>query len=147
MQELFSLSSIISYGAIVRNDSDMSILACFGHSWGSNQSKIAEVQALRATLFWLSNCNLSHVNIELDSKLVVDVVLFVKEDMSEFSHLVHDCRYIFQQRSDWSLSWIRRQANTAAYLLARKLVPPSGLFVLIFWVISYFLLFFRFFSL
>lgn len=76
------------------------ISACSGHSWGSNQSNIAEAQALRATRFWLSNCNMSYVDIELHLKLVVDTVLSDKDDMSEFGQLVHDCRHFFQQRSN-----------------------------------------------
>lgn len=43
---------------------------------------------------------MSNVDDELNSKIMVDDVLFDKEDFFEFGELVYDWRYLFQQRFD-----------------------------------------------
>lgn len=55
------------------------------------------------------------------------MVCSAHEDFSIFGQLVVDCKFLSQQWSNWTLSWVRRQANLAAHLLAGKAILFSSL--------------------
>lgn len=77
---------------------------------------MAEALTLHESLIWLTAHCTDLVDVELDSKGVVDVVMSQYDDFLEFDQLIHDCSSLLRQRSNWILSWIRRQANMIAHM-------------------------------
>jgi len=59
------------------------------------------------------------VHVELDCKLVVDNIIDRSNNHSEFGNIMATCRAMLQQNSNFTICFVRRQANYVAYSLAR----------------------------
>jgi len=62
----------------------------------------------------------TRVSIELDCKLVVDGIKGCPIQRTEFSARLRACKRIMQSLPNFRISFIRRQANNVAHLLARE---------------------------
>jgi len=80
----------------------------------------AEAMGLREAILWLGQLGLSKVRIELDRKLVVDSIFDRTNNQSEFGNIIHMCRSLLQQFSNFKISFVRRQVNYVAHGLARE---------------------------
>jgi len=80
----------------------------------------AEAMGLREAILWLGQLGLSKVQIELDGKLVVDNILNRTNNQSDFGNIIHMCRSLLQQFSNFKINFVRKQANYVAHGLARE---------------------------
>jgi hypothetical protein len=68
---------------------------------------------------WLQDLGFSNVVIELDCKLVVDGIRGKLNFLTEFGTMLFACKASLSSLSNVRISFIRRQANNVAHLLAR----------------------------
>ena len=80
----------------------------------------AEAMGLRDAILWLGQLGLSKVQIELDSKLVVESILDRTNSQSEFGTIINICRSLLEQFSNFKISFVMRQANYVVHGLARE---------------------------
>ena len=64
---------------------------------GISTSIIAEFWALRDSLTLASQLGITHLAVELDAKVVVDLILSRKTPNSSYTSLLNDCRYLLGQ--------------------------------------------------
>ena len=64
---------------------------------GISTSIIAEFWALRDGLMLASQLGITHLAMEFDAKVVVDLILSRKTPNSSYTSLLNDCRYLLQQ--------------------------------------------------
>ena len=69
----------------------------------------SEALALVAALNWAEAMGFHHVIFEVDSKINADAI-----------HLVNRCKRILLQHTDYSIRFVRRQANGTAHVLAKE---------------------------
>jgi hypothetical protein len=62
----------------------------------------------------------TRVSVELDCKLVMDGMKGSPIQRTEFSAILCACKRIMQSLPNFRISFIRRQANNVAHLLARE---------------------------
>ncbi|XP_074341872.1 uncharacterized protein LOC141679267 [Apium graveolens] len=79
----------------------------------------AEALAILEGLQWLLSMNHTRVTIESDSMLAVRALQGVQENLLEVGHVLNACRTILDSNSGYSISWVKRQANRVAHLLAK----------------------------
>jgi ribonuclease HI len=106
-------------GICLRDDKGDFIRAQTLWSYGNPLSHEAEAWGLKTTIFWLRNLGYSSVVIELDCKLVVDDINNKLNFCTEFGMLLYACKTSLFALSNFMISFIRRQANNVAHLLAR----------------------------
>lgn len=70
-------------------------------------------------IWWLGQLGLSKVCIELDCKLVIDIIVDRWNNHSECGNIMAICRVMLQHFLNFKLSFIRRQANFIAHSLIR----------------------------
>ena len=72
---------------------------------GITTSIIAEFWALRDGLTLASQLGITHLAVELDAKVVVDLILSRKIPNSLYTSLLSDCRYLLGQLGSFSGPW------------------------------------------
>jgi ribonuclease HI len=86
---------------------------------GSPLPHEAEAWSLKEALHWIENLGYTNVSIELDCKLVVDGVVGNPNSQTEFGAILSVCKAMLSLLQNLRISFIRRQANNVAHLLAR----------------------------
>lgn len=109
-----------AFGCLIRDDKGSFLAGCGGHLMHSIDPKIAEAMAFREALSWLKKRGVSNVFIELDSLSVVQAVQSPKQDISYFGSIIDDCSTILKDLGSFMIYFVRRSANVAVHLIARK---------------------------
>ena len=86
---------------------------------GLPQPKEAEARGLKEAIKWLGTMRFSRVSIELDCKQVVDDISSNFSTNSIFGAILNTCKPSLMNHQNFKISFIRRQANNVAHLLAR----------------------------
>ena len=89
---------------------------------GVTTSIIAEFWALRDGLRLASQMGITHLAVELDAKVIVDLVLSRKTPNSSYTSLLNCCRYLLNQFLRTRISHIFRETEEPT-ALPRELVP------------------------
>ncbi|XP_062079742.1 uncharacterized protein LOC133784393 [Humulus lupulus] len=110
----------IEFGVVVRNDKGKVLVSLTVPSPGNFTSSIAEGQTLLHALKWCLIVSLPISCVEVDSKVIVDNIMFSDEDLSPLSDIVREIRNSLSSFLRITLSYVPRQANTLAHKLARK---------------------------
>ncbi|KAK2404967.1 hypothetical protein QL285_054266 [Trifolium repens] len=116
---IFKEQNCYGAGMCIRDDKGNFIRAQTLWSYGNPLPHEAEAWGLKAAIFWLRNLGYSSVVIELDCKLVVDGITGKLNFRTEFGMLLYACKASLFALSNFRISFIRRQANNVAHLLAR----------------------------
>ena len=80
---------------------------------------IAEFWALRDGLMLALKLGITHLLVELDAKVIVDLVLSRKPSNSPYSSLLNDCRFLLSQLQQVRINHAFREANCYADSLAK----------------------------
>ena len=70
-------------------------------------------------LHWIKTFGFINVSIELDCKLVVDGIVGNPNSQTEFGAILSVCKAMLLLLQNLRISFIKRQANNVAHLLAR----------------------------
>ena len=79
--------------------------------FGIASSVTAELWALKDGLQLAFQLGISHILVELDAKIVVDLLHSSKAPINSFSSLLNDCRYLLRQFHQARIRHIFREAN------------------------------------
>jgi len=87
---------------------------------------LREALGLLSSMYWVRDLQLGIVDIELDSKTVVDSLYGSKSGVSNFSALINDCRRLLASGLVTSVRFIRRQTNEAAHSFTRVVLRHAS---------------------
>ena len=87
---------------------------------GVTTSINAEFWALRDGFRLASQMGITHLAVELDAKVIVDLVLSRKTPNSSYTSLLNDYRYLLNQFQPTKIRHVYREANRGADCLAKK---------------------------
>lgn len=87
---------------------------------GVTTSIIVEFWALRDGLRLASQMGITHLAVELDAKVIVDLVLSRNTPNSSYTSLLNDCRFLLNQFQRTKIGHVFREANRGADCLAKK---------------------------
>ena len=80
----------------------------------------AAAEALAAMAIQLAReLGLSQINMEGDAKMITEAVKSNAPHWSKWGHLIDDIRYRFQNFTQWTMAYVKRDANQAAHMVAR----------------------------
>ena len=71
----------------------------------------------------------ANVVFECDAKVVVDAIHAATVDLSEFGAVIVECKSLLLQGCNYSVQFVRRQANIAAHSLARASRLHAGFYI------------------
>ena len=74
---------------------------------------------MKDELMLASQLDITQLLVELDAKVVVDLMLSSKSSNNSFLALLNDCRYLFRQFNQVKISHVYREANRCADHLAK----------------------------
>ena len=86
---------------------------------GFTSSIAAEFWALKDGLMLASQLGITQLLVELDAKVVVDLILSSKSSNNSFSALLNDCRYLLCQFNQVRINHDYREANRCTNHLAK----------------------------
>ncbi|XP_075499452.1 uncharacterized protein LOC142537854 [Primulina tabacum] len=78
-----------------------------------------EAMGLLEALSWVRRLGLKKVYFEMDAKVVVEAIKSSGIDIFEFGSIVQSCKDIIRCKHEFSISFIRRQANECDHTLAK----------------------------
>eukprot|EP00257_Ricinus_communis_P027818 XP_025015232.1 uncharacterized protein LOC112536661 [Ricinus communis] len=116
---VFTASGRSGFGMVIRDSAGSFVMGADGSSPGLFNVKLAEAIGLREAVQWVLSLGRSNVIFEYDAKVVVDAVLSGAADLFEFGAVIADCRLLLQHGCNYSVQFIRKQANLVAHSLAR----------------------------
>lgn len=79
----------------------------------------AEAQGVLEALKWIIELGVHEVELESDSKLTVNAIVGNTPNYLEVGNILQECRELMKDRPDLMVSFVRKQANRVAHLLAR----------------------------
>ena len=97
---------------------------------GISKSIIAEFWALRDGVMLASQLGITHLVVELDAKVVVDLILSRKTPNSSYTSLLNDCRYLLWQFQQTVIRHVFREVNRGANCLAKGACSLTSDFVI-----------------
>ncbi|KAL8490927.1 hypothetical protein ACS0TY_022801 [Phlomoides rotata] len=118
---------------ILRDDTDCFLLArtlCF---LGNFRAEEAETIDLYEALSWIKSIGLEYVVVEMDAKLVMDVVNKGEQDESIFGCYVSPCNELFGSFNSLSIHFMYCTVNEVTHSFARASISYLSLHV---WVES-----------
>ena len=98
---------------------------------GISTSIIAEFWALRDGLMLASRLGITHLAMEFDAKVVVDLILSRKTPNSSYTSLLNNCRYLLGQFQRTVIKHVFREANRGADNLAKGACSLTSDFVVL----------------
>ncbi|XP_075649790.1 putative ribonuclease H protein At1g65750 isoform X3 [Castanea sativa] len=98
---------------------------------GISTSIIAEFWALRDGLTLASQLGITHLAVELDAKVIGDLVLSRKTSNNSYTSLLNDCRYFLGQFQQTTVKHVFREANRGADSLAKGACSLTSDFVVL----------------
>jgi len=93
---------------------------------GLPQPNEAEARDLKESINWLGNLRFPMVSIELDCKQVVDDSSSNLSTNSMFGVILNRCKVSLLNHQNFNPSFIRKQANNSAHLLAKVLLSYTS---------------------
>ncbi|KAK9990873.1 hypothetical protein SO802_025858 [Lithocarpus litseifolius] len=94
-------------------------------------SIIAEFWALRDGLTLASQLGITHLAVELDAKVVVDLILPRKTPKCLYTSILNDCMYLLEKFQQTVIRHVFREANRGADSLAKGACSLSSDFVVL----------------
>ncbi|KAF5463191.1 hypothetical protein F2P56_019127 [Juglans regia] len=109
----------MSIGIVIRDSSgDVQVMLAAPRSFVPS-AYIAECYALLRAVSLCQELGFELVEYESDAKNVVDAINSNSSDMSWPGQIIEDIRLIMASHQTWKLSFIRREGNQAAYVMAK----------------------------
>ena len=115
-------------GGLIRDSCGKWIKGYMRHI-GISTSIIAEFWAFRDGLMLASQLGITHLAVELDAKVVVDLVLSSKTPNNSYTSLLNDCRHLLRQFQQTVIGHVFREANRGADCLAKGACSLTSDFV------------------
>uniref|UniRef100_A0A803PV21 Reverse transcriptase n=1 Tax=Cannabis sativa TaxID=3483 RepID=A0A803PV21_CANSA len=123
---IFEAENCFGVGIIIRDQAGYLVEAVSTRKIGVVTPEIAEVIGVKEALSWIKNHDLSDVEIESDSLVVVQAINGEVQMPSQFGMIVQDCRLMISTLNNVLISFVKRSANKAAHCVARKSCFLSG---------------------
>ncbi|XP_075662951.1 uncharacterized protein LOC142632433 [Castanea sativa] len=98
---------------------------------GVATSIIAEFRALRDGLLLASQLGINRLIIELDAKVIVDLMLSNNTCNRAYTPLLNDCRHLLCHFQRYKINHVYREANRCTNLLAKEVCACSTAFVVL----------------
>ncbi|KAL6578159.1 hypothetical protein OROMI_010487 [Orobanche minor] len=117
---VFERNGRSSFGCLIRDENGAFVAGYGGSLAGVLDPKITEALAFRAALSWLKNLQISQVYIELDSLIVVQAFHSKIKYSSYLGSIMSDCVSIVKDLGSYLVYFVKRPANVATHVLARK---------------------------
>ncbi|XP_073152635.1 uncharacterized protein [Henckelia pumila] len=115
----FPTEQKIGLGCVVRKDDGSFFRARTCVVNGVADVKEGEAIGILEALLWVQSLGLKKVCFELDAKVVVEAINGSNIGVSEFSSIVRQCKNLIRSEQDFSIKFIRRQANECVHALAK----------------------------
>ncbi|KAM6549739.1 hypothetical protein CsatB_021415 [Cannabis sativa] len=87
---------------------------------GKVSPEVAEVIGVKEALSWIKQKDLSDVEIETDSLVVVQAINGSVQMPSQFGLLIQDCQSLISELNNVFVFFVKRSANRAAHCIARR---------------------------
>ena len=87
---------------------------------GVATSIIAEFWALRDGLILASQLGITQLIVELDTKVIVDLVLSINASNRAYASLLNDCRFLLNHFQRVNINHVYWEANRCTDLLAKE---------------------------
>ena len=123
---IFSLRSMISYGAVIRSAGGDFIAAKSDILHGRFEAHEAEAIGVREALSWLKKFAFQSVVLEMDSLQVFNALHDKFVYPNGFGTIIADCRALAQSLGEVTFSFVRRSTNSTAHTVARVEGSMSG---------------------
>ena len=94
-------------------------------------SIIAEFWALRDGFRLASQMGITHLIVELDAKVIVDLILSNNTSNRAYTPLLNDCRYLLSHFQHYKINRVYQEANRCADLLAKEACSCLTAFVVL----------------
>ena len=65
------------------------------------------------------------LHIEMDCKSIVSKLQSEQKDLSPIGPIIEEVRQLLASMESWRITWVRREANGAAHLLAKEAVSNN----------------------
>ncbi|KAM6593434.1 hypothetical protein CsatA_001137 [Cannabis sativa] len=117
---IFEPENRFGFGCILRNGEAKLVEAFSQSKVGRVSPEIAEVVGVKEALSWIKAKNLSDVEIETDSLVVVQAINGSVQMPSQFGLLIQDCQRLLSDLNNVFISFLKRSANRAAHCIARR---------------------------
>ncbi|XP_042965938.1 uncharacterized protein LOC122299618 [Carya illinoinensis] len=112
----------VGIGVVIR-DEEGEVLVATGEQMNyMTDAAIAESFALRKALEVCRDLNFNNVWFEGDAQNIVNAVNTETEDMSRYGSVIEDVKNLLKGRKKWRVSFVFREANEAAHVLARDVL-------------------------
>lgn len=116
---VFGDPGIASGGKVIRDWTGRWVVG-FSRKIGTTTSLLAELWDIRDGLMLCIDRNLPMVEVELDAKAVVDMLVNPKYSNNSISSILEDCKYLVSQIPQTRIKHCYFKANRCADKLARK---------------------------
>ncbi|GMP43658.1 hypothetical protein CsSME_00012936 [Camellia sinensis var. sinensis] len=116
----------LGIGVIVRDDCGKVIAACSKQvpSWADTD--VAEAYAALSAVQFVRELGLSAIHLEGDSSLIIKEIQLGVASLSPFGHLISAIINELSSFSQYKISHVHREGNSAAYCLARMAVHSAA---------------------
>uniref|UniRef100_A0A803NQC8 RNase H type-1 domain-containing protein n=1 Tax=Cannabis sativa TaxID=3483 RepID=A0A803NQC8_CANSA len=116
---LFDSENRFGIGCIIRNGEAKMVEAFSKSKIGKVSPEIAEVIGMKEALSWIKQKDLSDVEIETDSLVVVQAINGSVQMPSQFGLLIQDCQSLLSELNNVFVSFVKRSANRATNQTSR----------------------------
>jgi len=123
---LFNNNTITGLNICFRNSSGTLHYGLSKYSLYTSPPSEAEALSLLEALTFPDNQGMEFVIFESDCKLVVDTIISTSTPSNEFGDIIYRCKTLLASHNNYSVFYVRRQANRVAHNIARaSLSHPS----------------------
>ncbi|XP_042992296.1 uncharacterized protein LOC122318762 [Carya illinoinensis] len=110
----------VGIGVVIRDEEGEILVATREHMSYVTDGAIAESFALRKAMEVCRDLNFNNILFEGDAQNIVNVVNVETKDMTRYGSVIEDVNSLLKGREKWSVSFVFREANEAAHVLARE---------------------------
>lgn len=123
---LFNNNTITGLGICFQDSSGALRYGLSKYSLYTSSPSEVEALSLLEALTFADNQGMTSVIFESDCKLVVDAIISTYSPLNEFEDIISRCKTLLASHSNYSVTYVRRQANRVAHSIARaSLSHPS----------------------
>jgi hypothetical protein len=112
----------LGLSAVIRDIARNVVAARCEMRWGYLSPAAAEAKVALLTVQLCCEMGFSMVHLEGDAKGVVDAVNLGEADKSWLGHLIEDIKKELNSLACWRMSFVRREGNHVAHMLAKYAV-------------------------
>ena len=120
--------SIVGGGGVIRDSAGRWVKG-FSRSIGLATNVVAECWALRDGLQRANQLGIQNIVVELDAKIIVDILQSNQETNNSFSPLLLDCRLLLRNFPQSRVRNVFREANFCADAMAKRGMSQAEDFV------------------